>query len=137
MDDRENEVVSLLDYYDNLYYGAQINTCFKLPKKDIDSIVVGGKNILQVFTSDKCEGEALYDIQGTFSANGNNDNWLSGKVVEPYNRNPAPSGRRYLRAAFGHHRGRTSSSRRHLRASGGYHRKYRGRNHHNYRIYRD
>jgi hypothetical protein len=137
MDNREKEIVSLLDYSDNLYYGAQINTCFKLPKEDIDSIVVGGKNIFKIFTSDKCEGEALYDIQGTFNANGNNGDWLSGKVVEPYNSNDATSSRHHLKTTSSRHRSRTSTDRRHLRASGSYRRNRHGRRQRKYRIYRD
>jgi predicted RecA/RadA family phage recombinase len=106
MENREKEVVSLLDYYDNLYYGAQVNTCFKLPKKEIDTIVVGGKNILKVFSSDDCSNGEVTEIKGTYSVDGNNDNWLSGKVVEPHNSNSASSGRRHLKAAGRHHRSR-------------------------------
>jgi hypothetical protein len=137
MENREKEVVSLLDYYDNLYYGAQINTCFKFPKERIDSIVVGGKNILKVFSSDDCSNGELTEIKGTYSVDEDSDNWLSGKVIEPHNSNTTPSGRRYLKAAGNHHRGRGSSSRRHLRASSDHRRSRRSGKYQNYRVYRD
>ncbi|KXN65450.1 hypothetical protein CONCODRAFT_12951, partial [Conidiobolus coronatus NRRL 28638] len=94
----DKELVTIVDINNNVYDGAQLNKCFKIPKQNLNNVHVAGNNRLKVFSSENCSSGEIYEIQSSFVVNGNSDNWLSGKVIASSNSSPTSSGRRYLKA---------------------------------------
>jgi hypothetical protein len=82
MNNRDLELVSILDQYDNLHYGAQVNECFKIPKVELNDVYVRGENRLKIFSSDNCEDGYITTVQGSHITGRDTANWTSGIVID-------------------------------------------------------
>ncbi|KXN65448.1 hypothetical protein CONCODRAFT_80768 [Conidiobolus coronatus NRRL 28638] len=76
-----DQLVTIVDEFDNIHDGASPNVCFQLPSDKIIKIDIKGDYKMHVFKEKNCGGSsAEIELSGNVRVNGNSKGWLTAVV---------------------------------------------------------